>query len=209
MDACAAKVGVWLAGWAGRWAGWVGCKGAPEWGWAQCARGDHHARPIRGPTALPPRPTSSHPNLRLQQAHFQAARCLYMAHSLLAAGQHTEAAGLFGRAGERCKQAARCGRGQGAPHGPLPACWARIFEPRTVSHTPLLHSYPAAATRIAPSRMCPRGSTWRRCSRRRPRGRAWQPRSCARQSCGRAPRRARAWRGCGSKRTRPRRVRWL
>ena len=43
----------------------------------------------------------------LQQAHYQAARCLYLAHSMLAAEKYREAAGLFGRAADRCKQAAR------------------------------------------------------------------------------------------------------
>ncbi|EFN58517.1 hypothetical protein CHLNCDRAFT_140581 [Chlorella variabilis] len=41
-----------------------------------------------------------------KQAHYQAARCLYLAHSMLAAEKYREAAGLFGRAADRCKQAA-------------------------------------------------------------------------------------------------------
>ncbi|KAI3436731.1 hypothetical protein D9Q98_006146 [Chlorella vulgaris] len=41
-----------------------------------------------------------------KQAHYQAARALYVAHSLLAAGKFGEAAALFGRATERCQQAA-------------------------------------------------------------------------------------------------------
>lgn len=53
-----------------------------------------------------PHPTPGTPSL--QQAHYQAARCLYVAHSLLAAQKPGEAAALFGRAAERCKQAARC-----------------------------------------------------------------------------------------------------
>jgi hypothetical protein len=41
-----------------------------------------------------------------QQAHYQAARCLYVAHSLLAAERYSEAAALYRRAADRCRQAA-------------------------------------------------------------------------------------------------------
>ncbi|KAL4457792.1 hypothetical protein ABPG75_012657 [Micractinium tetrahymenae] len=41
-----------------------------------------------------------------KQAHYQAARCLYVAHSYLAADKLAEAAGLFDRTLKRCKQAA-------------------------------------------------------------------------------------------------------
>ncbi|PRW56110.1 Signal recognition particle subunit SRP68 isoform A [Chlorella sorokiniana] len=41
-----------------------------------------------------------------KQAHYQAARCVFVAHSLLAGGKPRDAAALFSRAADRCKHAA-------------------------------------------------------------------------------------------------------
>ena len=104
-------------------------------GWVWCARlcGVQRSRqrvlrrPGRGPTraavsrvlgadpALASPLPASLPSALPQSAHFQAARCLYAAHSHLAAGRAREAAALFGRTAERCRQAEERYRECGTP----------------------------------------------------------------------------------------------
>ncbi|KAI7837680.1 hypothetical protein COHA_008473 [Chlorella ohadii] len=53
-----------------------------------------------------------------KQAHYQAARCVFVAHSLLAGGKPREAAALFSRAADRCKHAASQYEGCAKPDVP-------------------------------------------------------------------------------------------
>ena len=150
IDDCAAKVG--CAG-VGAARGGVLHTVWDSWGgW--------HALHARAAAHLPTPPLFP-PSLRLpQQAHYQAARCLFMAHALLAGGKPREAGGLFGRAVDRCKHAARwVGVGGAAGeesrgtcrHHPLPCSSHPCFCPRAITALPPCRQYEACARPDVPA----------------------------------------------------------